>query len=33
VKSVPGAIEAAKKAGLTPKAIIPVDLFGLARRS
>jgi dTDP-4-amino-4,6-dideoxygalactose transaminase len=29
VKSVPGAIEAAKKAGLTPKAIIPVDLFGL----
>jgi dTDP-4-amino-4,6-dideoxygalactose transaminase len=29
VKSIPGAIEAAKKAGLTPKAIIPVDLFGL----
>jgi dTDP-4-amino-4,6-dideoxygalactose transaminase len=33
VTSIPGAIEAAKKAGLTPKAIIPVDLFGLARRS
>jgi dTDP-4-amino-4,6-dideoxygalactose transaminase len=29
VKSIPAAIEAAKKAGLTPKAIIPVDLFGL----
>jgi dTDP-4-amino-4,6-dideoxygalactose transaminase len=29
VTSIPGAIEAAKKAGLTPKAIIPVDLFGL----
>ena len=29
VKSVPGAIEAAKAASLTPKAIIPVDLFGL----
>jgi dTDP-4-amino-4,6-dideoxygalactose transaminase len=29
VKSVAGAIEAAKKAGLTPKAIVPVDLFGL----
>jgi dTDP-4-amino-4,6-dideoxygalactose transaminase len=30
VNGVPGAIEAAKKAGLTPKAIIPVDLFGLS---
>jgi dTDP-4-amino-4,6-dideoxygalactose transaminase len=29
VKSISGAIEAAKQAGLTPKAIIPVDLFGL----
>ena len=29
VKSIPGAIEAAKQAGLRPKAIIPVDLFGL----
>jgi dTDP-4-amino-4,6-dideoxygalactose transaminase len=29
VNSIPGAIEAAKQAGLTPKAIIPVDLFGL----
>jgi dTDP-4-amino-4,6-dideoxygalactose transaminase len=29
VKSIPGAIAAAKEAGLTPKAIIPVDLFGL----
>jgi len=29
VNGVPAAIEAAKKAGLTPKAIIPVDLFGL----
>jgi len=27
---VAGAVEAAKAAGLTPKAIIPVDLFGLA---
>jgi dTDP-4-amino-4,6-dideoxygalactose transaminase len=26
---IPGAIAAAKNAGLTPKAIIPVDLFGL----
>jgi dTDP-4-amino-4,6-dideoxygalactose transaminase len=29
VTGIPGAIEAAKAAGLTPKAIIPVDLFGL----
>jgi dTDP-4-amino-4,6-dideoxygalactose transaminase len=29
VAGIPGAIEAAKAAGLTPKAIIPVDLFGL----
>lgn len=29
VKAIPGAIAAAKAAGLTPKAIIPVDLFGL----
>src|SRR6185312_14411015 len=29
VDAIPGAIEAAKAAGLTPKAIIPVDLFGL----
>jgi dTDP-4-amino-4,6-dideoxygalactose transaminase len=29
VSGIPGAIEAAKAAGLTPKAIIPVDLFGL----
>ena len=29
VKGVPGAVEAAKAAGLKPKAIIPVDLFGL----
>jgi dTDP-4-amino-4,6-dideoxygalactose transaminase len=29
VNSIPGAIEAARQAGLTPKAIIPVDLFGL----
>ena len=27
---IAGAIAAAKSAGLTPKAIIPVDLFGLA---
>jgi dTDP-4-amino-4,6-dideoxygalactose transaminase len=27
---IAGAVEAAKAAGLTPKAIIPVDLFGLA---
>ena len=26
---IPGAIAAARRAGLTPKAIIPVDLFGL----
>jgi len=30
VNGIPGAIAAAKAAGLTPKAIIPVDLFGLA---
>jgi dTDP-4-amino-4,6-dideoxygalactose transaminase len=30
VNSISGAIEAAKQVGLTPKAIIPVDLFGLA---
>ena len=30
VAGIPGAIEAAKAAGLTPKAIIPVDLFGLS---
>ena len=30
VGGIPGAIEAAKAAGLTPKAIIPVDLFGLS---
>ena len=29
VKGIPGAIAAAKAAGLTPKALIPVDLFGL----
>jgi dTDP-4-amino-4,6-dideoxygalactose transaminase len=29
VAGIPGAIEAAKAAGLKPKAIIPVDLFGL----
>jgi len=29
VSGIPGAVEAAKAAGLTPKAIIPVDLFGL----
>jgi len=29
VAGIPGAIAAAKAAGLTPKAIIPVDLFGL----
>jgi len=29
VAGIPGAIEAAKAVGLTPKAIIPVDLFGL----
>lgn len=29
VAGIPGGIEAAKAAGLTPKAVIPVDLFGL----
>ena len=29
MKGIVGAIEVAKQAGLTPKAIIPVDLFGL----
>jgi dTDP-4-amino-4,6-dideoxygalactose transaminase len=29
VKGIPGAVAAAKDAGLKPKAIIPVDLFGL----
>ena len=29
VRGIPGAIAAAKAAGLKPKAIIPVDLFGL----
>src|SRR3974390_2816262 len=29
VNSIPGAIQAAKKSGLKPKVIIPVDLFGL----
>jgi len=29
VKGIPGAIAAAKAAGLKPRAIIPVDLFGL----
>ena len=29
VAGIPGAIEAARAAGLRPKAIIPVDLFGL----
>jgi UDP-2-acetamido-2-deoxy-ribo-hexuluronate aminotransferase len=29
-KGIAGAIASAKKSGLTPKAIIPVDLFGLA---
>ena len=29
-KGIAGAIAAAKEAGLKPKAIIPVDLFGLA---
>ncbi|HEX5210268.1 MAG TPA: DegT/DnrJ/EryC1/StrS family aminotransferase [Pseudolabrys sp.] len=29
VKGIAGAVAAAKRAGLTPKAIIPVDLFGL----
>ena len=28
-KGIAGAIATAKRAGLTPKAIIPVDLFGL----
>jgi dTDP-4-amino-4,6-dideoxygalactose transaminase len=30
VKGIAGAVAAAKRAGLTPKAVIPVDLFGLA---
>ena len=30
IAGIPGAIDAAKAAGLTPKAIIPVDLFGLS---
>jgi dTDP-4-amino-4,6-dideoxygalactose transaminase len=30
VKGIAGAVETAKAAGLTPKAVIPVDLFGLA---
>jgi dTDP-4-amino-4,6-dideoxygalactose transaminase len=30
VKGIPGAVAAAKAAGLTPKALIPVDLFGLS---
>jgi dTDP-4-amino-4,6-dideoxygalactose transaminase len=29
VNAIPGAIDAAKAAGLKPKAVIPVDLFGL----
>jgi dTDP-4-amino-4,6-dideoxygalactose transaminase len=29
VKGIPGAIAAAKRLGLKPKAVIPVDLFGL----
>ncbi len=29
-KGIAGAVTAAKRAGLTPKAVIPVDLFGLA---
>jgi dTDP-4-amino-4,6-dideoxygalactose transaminase len=29
-KGIAGAVAAAKRAGLTPKAVIPVDLFGLA---
>jgi len=29
-KGIAGAVAAAKEAGLTPKAVIPVDLFGLA---
>jgi dTDP-4-amino-4,6-dideoxygalactose transaminase len=29
-KGIAGAVETAKAAGLTPKAVIPVDLFGLA---
>jgi dTDP-4-amino-4,6-dideoxygalactose transaminase len=29
-KGIAGAVAAARRAGLTPKAIIPVDLFGLA---
>jgi dTDP-4-amino-4,6-dideoxygalactose transaminase len=29
-KGIAGAVEVAKAAGLTPKAVIPVDLFGLA---
>jgi len=29
-RGIAGAVEAAKAAGLTPKAVIPVDLFGLA---
>jgi dTDP-4-amino-4,6-dideoxygalactose transaminase len=30
VNGIAGAVAAAKRAGLTPKAVIPVDLFGLA---
>ena len=30
VSGIPGAVAAAKAAGLTPKVVIPVDLFGLA---
>src|ERR1700690_3864653 len=30
VKGIAGAVAVAKRAGLTPKAVIPVDLFGLA---
>jgi len=30
IAGIPGAVDAAKAAGLTPKAIIPVDLFGLS---
>ena len=30
VNGIAGAVEAARAAGLTPKAIVPVDLFGLA---
>jgi dTDP-4-amino-4,6-dideoxygalactose transaminase len=29
-KGIAGAVTAAKRAGLTPKAVIPVDLFGLS---